>query len=97
MIGKTLSPLVGHARIQFELPASLWADRVFVVGDFNQWCPTSTPLTQARDGAWRAVLDLPTGHQYYFRYLVNGEWRAEFQADGFATAEGLPTSFINLL
>jgi hypothetical protein len=67
---------------------------VFVVGDFNQRTPI--PLHQVQDGTWRAVLDLPTGHQYRFRYLVNGEWRAEFQADGFATAEGLPTSLLNL-
>ena len=94
MICKTHSPRSGHVRVIFELPATLWADNVFVVGDFNQGSPI--PLQQADDGAWRAVLDLPTGHHYHFRYLVNGEWRAEFQADGFATVEGLPTSLLNL-
>ena len=94
MIYKTRSPRMGHARVIFELPATLWADRIFVVGDFNQGSPL--PLQQADDGAWRAVLDLPTGHQYHFHYLINGERRAEFQADGFAGAEGLPTSFLNL-
>ena len=94
MICKTLSPLPGHARVVFELLAALWADRVSVVGDFNHGSPI--PLQQAHNGAWRAVFDLPTGHQYHFRYLVNGEWRAEFQADGFATGEGLPTILLNL-
>jgi len=97
MIQKMTSPKSNHARVLFELPSSFWADRVFVVGDFNKWSPT-TPLTQARDGAWQALLDLPTGHQYHFRYLADGAWHTEFQADGFAvTSDGLPTSVLNLL
>ena len=94
MICKTRSPRLDHERVIFELPATLWADRVFVVGDFNQGSPI--PLQQTDNGAWRAVLDLPTGHQYHFRYLVDGEWRADFQADGYTIADGLPTSLLNL-
>lgn len=89
MICQTLSPLSSHPRVVFELPAALWADRVFVVGDFNQVSPI--PLQQADDGAWRAALDLLTGHQYHFHSLVNGEWRVEFQTDS------LVISLINLL
>lgn len=97
MIYKTDSPKTAHARIIFELPASLWADRVFVTGDFNQWSPTRTPLLQGRDGAWRAVLDLPEGQRYRFCYLINGRWHTDFHADGFATAaEGIPRRVINL-
>lgn len=29
--------VVGRVRVVFELPAHLWADQVFVVGDFNDW------------------------------------------------------------
>lgn len=98
MIHKMGSPKANHARVLFELPASCWADRVFVVGDFNEWSATTTPLTQTRDGAWRIALDLPVGHQYRFHYLINGAWQTEFHADGVATtAQGLPTSVINLL
>lgn len=97
MIYKRLSSQTDHARIIFELPDSLWADRVFVTGDFNQWSPTQTPLIQERDGAWRATLDLPAGKRYQFHYLINGEWHTDFQADGFVTdGEGLPNSIINL-
>jgi len=73
MIYKRLSSQTDHARIIFELPDSLWADRVFVTGDFNQWSPTQTPLIQERDGAWRATLDLPAGKRYQFHYLINIE------------------------
>ena len=61
MIHKTHSHVAGHTHVVFELPASLWANRVSVVGDFNQWCPHQTLLTQERDGAWHAALDLPQG------------------------------------
>ena len=64
MVRKMASPEVNHVCVLFELPSSLWADRVFVVGDFNQRSPTRTPLVQASDGAWRATLDLPAGQQY---------------------------------
>jgi hypothetical protein len=96
MIYKTPSPIVGHTRITFELPASLWAHRVCVVGDFNHWEPGHTPLRQARDGRWRVVLDLPVSQQYHFHYQVDGAWHTDSQADGLsADGAGLPTSLIN--
>ena len=97
MIHKSHSPIVGHTRVLFELPASLWAHQVSVVGDFNQWCPQQTPLTQERDGAWRTALDLPRGQHYHFHYVVDGEWRTERHADGFTTLRsGCPTSLLHL-
>lgn len=97
MIHKTPSPVAGHMRVVFELPATLWADRIAVAGDFNQWCSASTLFRQAPDGAWRAVLDLPVGRQYCFRYLLNGDWHTDGQADGFALCERKrPASMIDL-
>jgi hypothetical protein len=84
MIHKQPSPYPGHVRIVFELPACLWADRVFVVGDFNRWEELATPLHQARNGVWRASVDLPAGSQSQFRYRIDGEWKTDYHADGFA-------------
>jgi 1,4-alpha-glucan branching enzyme len=86
MIRTSPSQLADHAFVTFELPAALWADRIFVIGDFNHWHPNHTPLRQERDGVWRTTLDLPTGRQYHFCYVVDGERRTEFHADGFAVA-----------
>jgi hypothetical protein len=37
------------------------------------------------------------GQSYPFHYVVNGEQRTDFHADGFATtASGCPTSLIHL-
>jgi 1,4-alpha-glucan branching enzyme len=84
MIYKSPSPLAGHVRITFELPSCLWADRIFLVGDFNHWDSQATPMQQDRDGVWRAVIDLKRGEQAQFRYLIDGQWRTDYHADGSA-------------
>jgi hypothetical protein len=90
MIHKSPSPIPGRVRITFELPACVWADRIFLVGDFNQWDQKATPMGQDRDGVWRAVLDLEHGKQCEFRYLIDGQWRTDYHADG-ATGNGYGT------
>jgi hypothetical protein len=82
MIHKMISPLPGHVRVVFELPSCLWADRIFLVGDFNQWDEKATPMKQDRDGIWRATVDLRYGAQVEFRYLIDGQWRTDYHADG---------------
>jgi hypothetical protein len=95
MIHKVPSPCVGYVRIIFELPPFVWADHIVVVGDFNQWCRTATPLQQDRDGVWRATVDLPCGSRSEFRYLVDGAWLTDAHADGYApTAYGSDNSVI---
>jgi 1,4-alpha-glucan branching enzyme len=72
-----------HVRVTFELPSSLWAERVNLVGDFNDWDTTRDEMTQSRsNGNWRITLVLPKGREYQFRYLVNGrDWHNEWHAD----------------
>jgi 1,4-alpha-glucan branching enzyme len=82
MIHKVCSPKLGHVRIVFELPSCIWADRIFVTGDFNGWDKSATPLRQDRDGAWRATLDLRAGTRHEFRYLIDGQWSTDYHADG---------------
>lgn len=84
MIHKQPSSYPGHVRIVFELPSCLWADRIYLIGDFNQWDERSIPMHQERDGVWRATLDLPAGQQYQFRYMIDGQWKTDYHADGFA-------------
>jgi 1,4-alpha-glucan branching enzyme len=82
MIRKMKSMLPNHVRVVFELPACVWADRIYLSGDFNQWDERNTALRQDRDGVWRVALDLPAGSRYEFRYIVDGQWRTDFHADG---------------
>ena len=53
------------------------AEAVSVVGDFNQWDPSSTPLTRGTSGAWSVTVTLPPG-RYRFSFLLDGRtWRAD--------------------
>ncbi|MBP7961573.1 MAG: hypothetical protein KBG20_09810 [Caldilineaceae bacterium] len=81
MIHKSSSSQSGHVRVTFELPACVWADKVFLVGDFNEWNETATPFRQDRNGVWRATVDLPADKEFQFRYLVDGNWRTDNHAD----------------
>jgi len=81
--------------VVFELPPSTWADRIYLAGDFNGWDESAVPLRQERDGAWRAMLDLPAGSSSQFRYLIDGQWSTDYHADGWASsAPGLESSVV---
>jgi 1,4-alpha-glucan branching enzyme len=82
VIRKHHSPLSGHVRVVFELPSCIWADRIYLVGDFNDWQANDIFLQQARSGVWQAALDLPLGKSYQFRYVIDGQWRTDSHADG---------------
>src|SRR5215470_9957150 len=71
------------ARITFTLPECLWADKVYLVGDFNNWSRLSHPFRQDREGRWTITVDLEVGRTYQFRYLRQQEWLNESQADGY--------------
>jgi hypothetical protein len=82
------------ARVIFTLPDSLWADTICLVGDFNEWSPSSHPLERRRDGAWTLTLDLPVGRTFEFYYLRDGQWMSDSQADGYVHAPDGITSFL---
>jgi len=57
-------------------------DQVHLVGDFNGWDEQATPMKRAKDGTFSVTLNLATGHDYQFRYLVDGtEWHNDVDAD----------------
>lgn len=83
MIYKTASKDPNKVLVRFELPAAIWAESVYLVGDFNNWSETAHPMIRDRnEGCWYVVLELERGKEYQFRYLVNGrEWHNDWQAD----------------
>ena len=87
MIRKEPGPAPDVVRVTFELPPTVWAESVNLVGDFNGWDPTSLPMSRGRrEGGWRLTLDLRRGREYQFRYLVNGtEWCNDWDADRYVT------------
>lgn len=87
MIRKLISPVCGQVRVTFELPSCIWADRIAVTGEFNDWSHTAAPMRQGRDGVWRASVDLPANRRFEFRYLIDGKWQTDNHADGSHTNE----------
>ena len=83
MIYKLQSTKSEHIRVVFELPSCIWADKICLTGDFNEWDRNSLPMHQSRSGVWRIELDLLVGQRYEFRYLIDGHWQTDYHADGF--------------
>lgn len=57
-----------------------------LVGDFNQWNPTATPMIRMQDGGWMASLELPHGHHRYL-FLVDGIPQLDPKASGITRNE----------
>jgi 1,4-alpha-glucan branching enzyme len=69
---------------QVELPEAIEVESVHLVGEFNDWDPTATPMTRRKGGVFRVMLELEPGREYPFRYLINGEhWCNDWHADGY--------------
>ena len=61
------------------------ASGVHLVGEFNDWDVAAAPMRRQKDGSFSAALDLPTGREYQFRYLIDGEvWISDPEADKYA-------------
>ncbi|MGE4538937.1 isoamylase early set domain-containing protein [Desulfovibrio sp. JY] len=58
------------------------AGNVGLVGEFNDWEIDATPMRRQKDGSFSVTLDLPTGREYQFRYLIDGEiWISDPESD----------------
>ena len=73
-----------YVRVVFTVPNAIWADKICLVGDFNDWHRTSHLFCRDREGNWTITIDLNLGRAYQFRYLIDGEtWRNDGQADAY--------------
>lgn len=71
------------------------AARVSLVGDFNEWDPTATPLLRSRDGStWSILLPLGAGRHTY-AFVIDGEIVADPVAPSALDDDfGTPSSFV---
>lgn len=67
-------------KVTFEL-AGIEAENIAVVGSFNNW--ESTPLKKFKNGKFKTTVDVATESNYEFRYLVDGSYINEVEADAF--------------
>ena len=58
------------------------AAQVHLVGDFNNWLTSETPMKRLKSGDFTVTLDLPVNQSYQFRYLIDQNvWENDWQAD----------------
>lgn len=71
-------------KVSFRLDATeaLGAKKVQLLGDFNNWDKSTEPMTALKSNDFTATLELESGKEYQFRYLIDGTvWKNDAQAD----------------
>ena len=71
-------------KVTFVLPEALMDENiktVHLVGDFNGWDESATPLEE-KSKLYQVTVDLDLEKEYQFRYLINGDqWHNDWHAD----------------
>jgi hypothetical protein len=86
MLRKTYNKTRKVWKVDFELPKSecpqgVKIRRVALAGEFNNWKHTAAPMA-LHDGVYSVSLELEPGHEYQYRYLINGKtWHNDWHAD----------------
>jgi len=71
-------------RVTFVLPkeAAPEAEKVTIVGDFNNWNYAETEMKKLRSGDFKLTLKLSPDREYKFRYLIDSrKWENDWCAD----------------
>jgi 1,4-alpha-glucan branching enzyme len=67
-------------KVTFTVPAED-AKKVSVVGDFNNWSPKGSTLKKLKNGTFKGTFDLPKESTFEYRYMVDGNYVNEAEAD----------------
>lgn len=87
MITKKFLKTKDVCKVTFKLPKEAIQDAtsISIVGNFNNWNPSESPMKSRKDGSFSTTLNLPKNEEIQFRYLINGNrWENESSADGYA-------------
>jgi len=68
-------------KVTFTVPAKD-ASTVAVSGDFNNWS-TLSELKKLKNGNFKGTFNLPKDTAVEFRYIVDGTWVNDTEADGY--------------
>jgi 1,4-alpha-glucan branching enzyme len=69
-------------KVTFSIEAKE-ANSASVVGDFNNWNPVEGALSKLKSGTFKAVFDLPKDNSFEFKYIVDGSYVNETEADSY--------------
>ncbi len=68
-------------KVTFTVPAEE-AKKVAVVGDFNKWkANKASELKKLKNGNFKGTFELPKESTFEFKYIIDGDYVNEAQAD----------------
>ena len=73
-------------KVSFKVSKELanGATKVNLAGDFNNWNETSDEMNALKDGSFSLSVDLESGREYQFRYILDGTiWTNDEAPDGY--------------
>ena len=71
-------------KVKFVAPEPLAKEskKIYLAGDFNGWQYQETLLKKQKNGSLATTLNLDTGGEYQYRYVLDGErWENDYDAD----------------
>ena len=77
-------------KVTFRVPhnATLGANSICLVGDFNNWSILDHPMKHLKSGDFTATIDLESDREYQFRYLLDEKlWENDWEADKYVRSE----------
>lgn len=70
-------------KVTFTVPAAQ-AKQVTVAGNWNEWNTEVEPLKKLKNGTFKGTVNLEAGQAYEFKYVVDGQWQNDVEADAYA-------------
>ena len=84
---KKVAATANTRKVNFILPKEAVenAETVALLGDFNNWdVKKSVQLKKQKDGSFATALELESGRDYQFRFLIDGaKWENAWNADAY--------------
>lgn len=99
---KNYSESQPSCKVTFSLPKAAVKDAksVLLLGDFNNWEESEAiSLKEMTDGSFLTEVELGTGRNYEFRYLIDSErWENDWEADNYVASPypGVQNSVVSL-
>ena len=77
-----------EVKVTFVLPADHPHTQASVVGDFNDWNPSTNKLRKRSNNTYSTAVTLKKGKSYAFRYYAtDGTWFNDDEADDYVQNE----------
>jgi 1,4-alpha-glucan branching enzyme len=89
MLKKHYESSSDSCRVTFTLKQeeAAGAQEAFLVGDFNNWNPSASPMHANAAGNFELTVTLLSGHEYQYRFFLDGlRWENDWNADKYVSS-----------